>query len=118
MATSLAVPSRGYAHPSPHPVAVPVRYLVRPSFQPREAALWDVSRRGARLLAADALEPGMTVLLELPGPESSSPSNQLARVTSAECAGEQGHFVQCRFARPLDTQGLSLILRGLPHVGC
>jgi hypothetical protein len=94
-----------------------VRYLVRPSYQPREAALWGVSRRGARLLVADALEPGTTLLLELPGPASMAPCSQLARVTSGEGAGEQGYFVQCRFARPLDSQGLSLILQELAHVG-
>ena len=94
-----------------------VRFLVRPSYQPREAALWGVSRRGARLLTADTLEPETPVLLELPGPEPTSRYCQLARVTSAESAGEERHLVQCRFARPLDTQGLSYIHRELALVG-
>ena len=108
MTTMLAAPLADHSLPVP----TWVRYLVRPSYQPREAALWGVSRSGARLLAADALEPGTTVLLELPGR-----CCQLARVTSAESAGEEGHFVQCRFARPLDTQGLSLVLGELAHIG-
>jgi hypothetical protein len=113
MTTMLAAPLLDHSLPVP----ARVRYLVRPSFQSREAALWGVSRRVARLLTARALEPGTAVLLELSGPESACPCSQLARVTSAERAGEEGYVVQCRFARPLDTPGFSLILRELAQVG-
>jgi hypothetical protein len=112
MTTILTAPLRDHSQPA----STWVRYLVRPLYQPREAALWGVSRGGARLLTADALEPGTTVLLELPGPEPTSRRRQLAHVTSAESAGE-GHFVQCRFDKPLDAQGLSFVHRELTLVG-
>jgi hypothetical protein len=112
MTTMLAAPLPDHSLPVP----AWVRYLVRPSYQPRQAALWGVSRGGTLLLAADALEPGTTVLLELPGPEPTSRFCQLARVSSAESAG-LGHLVQCRFARPLDARGLSFVHRELALFG-
>src|SRR5215467_7443233 len=107
MTTLLAAPLPDHSLP----VCALVRYLVHPSYRQRAAALWGVSRRGARLLTADAPEPGMLVLLELPGPEPAYRHGCLACVTSAERAGEEGYVVQCRFARPLEADRLSLILR-------
>jgi hypothetical protein len=99
------------------PVDASVRYVVRPSYRPRGAALWGLSRRGALLSTDQALEAGTPVLLELPGPQPASRCARLARVTLAESAGAEGYVVQCRFAKPLEPEGLSLILRELAPGG-
>ena len=90
-----------------------VRYLVRPSYQSRDAALWDLSRRQVRLLADQPVEPGTPVLLELPGPQPGYRRAHLARVASAQPSGAGDYFLQCQFATPLSQRSLILIRREL-----
>ena len=96
--------------PDPH-LATWVRYLVRPSHESQEAALWGVTRRRAQLLADQRVEPGTPVLLDLPGPQPGCSRTRLARVASAHPSGAGDYFLYCQFATRLSHRSL-LLIRG------
>jgi hypothetical protein len=83
-----------------------VRYVVRPTFHPRRAALLRLSGTAAGLLAPEPVAAGAVVLLQLGSPGTDRLRIRRARVASVEPLGREEHLLDCRFDPPLSAADL------------
>jgi hypothetical protein len=94
--------------------AAPVRFIVRPSYQPFHAIIRDVSVTGVGLLALRPPVRGALVVLQLVQPEYGGGLTRLARVVRVQRRGWIGRWmVGLRFVEPLGDEELEALRREL-----